>query len=108
MFKTFARFIAPSGMSEPVLWGDEAVVRERLGHGVSDLTMTRRHYTFTTLSRRLRWYSFFGNIVDLPIVRLLRWMNRMRENCAPNWKRCGLRAIAERMNSPWFHPSTWK
>ena len=47
MFKTFARFIAPSGMSAPVLWGDEAVVRERLGHGVSDLTMTRRHYTFT-------------------------------------------------------------
>ena len=47
MFKAFARFIAPSGMSAPVLWGDEAVVRERLGHGVSDLTMTRRHYTFT-------------------------------------------------------------
>jgi hypothetical protein len=47
MFKTSARFIAPSGMSAPVLWGDEAVVRERLGHGVSDLTMTRRHYTLT-------------------------------------------------------------
>jgi hypothetical protein len=42
MFKTFAKFIAPSGMPAPVLWGDEAVVRERLGHGVSDLTMTRR------------------------------------------------------------------
>ena len=47
MFKTFARFIAPSGMPAPVLWGDEVVVRERLGHGVSDLTMTRRHYSFT-------------------------------------------------------------
>jgi hypothetical protein len=33
MFKTFAKFIAPSGMPPPVLWGDEAVVRERLGHG---------------------------------------------------------------------------
>jgi SAM-dependent methyltransferase len=31
MFKTFAKFIAPSGMPAPVLWGDEAVVRERLG-----------------------------------------------------------------------------
>src|SRR5437764_1446 len=30
----------------PVLWGDEKVVRERLGHGVSDLTMTRRQYSF--------------------------------------------------------------
>jgi ubiquinone/menaquinone biosynthesis C-methylase UbiE len=46
MFKTFATFIAPSGMPAPVLWGDEAVVRERLGHGVSDLTMTRRQYGF--------------------------------------------------------------
>jgi len=47
MFKTFAKFIAPSGMPAPVLWGDETVVRERLGHGISDLKMTRRHYDFT-------------------------------------------------------------
>jgi SAM-dependent methyltransferase len=47
MFQTFAKFIAPSGMPAPVLWGDEKVVRERLGHGVSDLKMARRHYAFT-------------------------------------------------------------
>jgi SAM-dependent methyltransferase len=47
MFKTFAKFIAPSGMPAPVLWGDETTVRERLGHGISDLKMTRRHYEFT-------------------------------------------------------------
>ena len=47
MFKTITRFIAPSGMPSPVLWGDKDVVRERLGHGVSDLTMRYRHYTFT-------------------------------------------------------------
>jgi ubiquinone/menaquinone biosynthesis C-methylase UbiE len=47
MFKTIAKFIAPSGMSAPVLWGDETVVRERLGPGVSELKMTRRNYTFT-------------------------------------------------------------
>ena len=46
MFKTIARFIAPSGMPSPVLWGDEAVVRERLGGGVSSLNLTRRLYTF--------------------------------------------------------------
>lgn len=44
MFRTFAKFIAPSGMPSPVLWGDESVVRERLGAGVSHLKMTRRHY----------------------------------------------------------------
>ena len=47
MFKTFAKFIAPSGMPAPVLWGDEAVVRERLGPGVSELRMTRRQYGFS-------------------------------------------------------------
>lgn len=47
MFRTFAKFIAPSGMPAPVLWGDETVVRERLGQGISDLKMTRRQYSFT-------------------------------------------------------------
>lgn len=44
MFKVIAKFIAPSGMPSPLLWGDEAVVRERLGGGVSALNMTRRLY----------------------------------------------------------------
>jgi hypothetical protein len=47
MSSTAAKFIAPSGMPAPVLWGDDTVVLERIGHGVSDLKMTRRHYTFT-------------------------------------------------------------
>ncbi|MDE3154745.1 MAG: methyltransferase domain-containing protein [Acidobacteriota bacterium] len=46
MFKTFARFIAPPGMPSPVLWGDEATVRERFGAGVSDLRLTRVMYRF--------------------------------------------------------------
>lgn len=46
MFKTFAKFLAPSGMPAPVMWGNETVVRERLGGGISDLAMTRRHYSF--------------------------------------------------------------
>ena len=44
MFRTIAKFIAPSGMPSPVLWGDEATVRERLGPHVSQLSLTRRHY----------------------------------------------------------------
>jgi hypothetical protein len=47
MFKAIAKFIAPSGMPSPVLWGNEASVRERLGHGVSELKMTRHLYSFT-------------------------------------------------------------
>jgi SAM-dependent methyltransferase len=46
MFKTVSKFIAPSGMPAPVLWGDEASVRERLGHGLSELSLMRRQYLF--------------------------------------------------------------
>ncbi len=47
MFKAVSKCIAPSGMPSPVLWGDEATVRERLGHGLSDLTLTKRQYLFS-------------------------------------------------------------
>jgi hypothetical protein len=46
MFGTIARFIAPSGMPSPALWGDPATVRERFGTGVSDLRLTRAIYRF--------------------------------------------------------------
>jgi SAM-dependent methyltransferase len=46
MFKTISRHIAPSGMPVPVLWGDEAVVRERLREGISDLNCAPRVYHF--------------------------------------------------------------
>jgi SAM-dependent methyltransferase len=47
MFKAIARFVAPANMPSPLLWGDEAIVRERLGSGVSQLNLTRRLYTFS-------------------------------------------------------------
>jgi SAM-dependent methyltransferase len=47
MFKAVSKFIAPSGMPAPVLWGDEATVRERLGEGLLDLSLVRRHYAFS-------------------------------------------------------------
>ena len=47
MFKTVSMYIAPSGMPSPVLWGDEPTVRERLGHGLSQLSLTRRQYLFS-------------------------------------------------------------
>ena len=46
MFKTLARFIAPSGMPAPVLWGDEGTVRERFGAGLSNLRTARVTYRF--------------------------------------------------------------
>jgi SAM-dependent methyltransferase len=46
MFKTIARFIAPANMPSPLLWGDEATVRQRLGGGVSRMDLSRRTFTF--------------------------------------------------------------
>jgi ubiquinone/menaquinone biosynthesis C-methylase UbiE len=47
MFKTISKFIAPSGMPSPVLWGDEATVRNRLAAGLSELSVVPRFYTFS-------------------------------------------------------------
>jgi SAM-dependent methyltransferase len=47
MFKTTSKFIAPAGILSPVLWGDEPTVRERLAHGLSDLSLVRRQYLFS-------------------------------------------------------------
>jgi ubiquinone/menaquinone biosynthesis C-methylase UbiE len=47
IFKAVSKFIAPSGMPSPVLWGDETTVRERLGHGLSELSLTKRQYLFS-------------------------------------------------------------
>ena len=47
MFKIVSKFIAPSGMPSPTLWGDESVVQERLGHGLSELSLARRQYLFS-------------------------------------------------------------
>lgn len=46
MFGTIARHVAPSGVPSPVLWGDEATVRERLRDGITSMRLTRRMYRF--------------------------------------------------------------
>jgi len=46
MFKTIAKHIAPSGMPSPVLWGDEATVRERLRAGIANLKLSHHDYHF--------------------------------------------------------------
>jgi SAM-dependent methyltransferase len=46
LFKIIARHIAPSGMPSPVLWGDEATVRERFGKRISGLRCSLHMYNF--------------------------------------------------------------
>jgi len=46
MFKAIAKHIAPSGTPAPVLWGDEATVRDRLREGIADLKFALEVYHF--------------------------------------------------------------
>jgi SAM-dependent methyltransferase len=47
MFKITGKHVPPpAGMPSPVLWGDEAAVRERLDDGIADLQLTRKMYPF--------------------------------------------------------------
>jgi len=46
MFKAISKHIAPSGMPAPVLWGDEATVRDRLREGIADLKFALHAYHF--------------------------------------------------------------
>ena len=43
MFGIISNFVAPPGMRQPVLWGDEAEVRTLLGSGVFGLEFARRN-----------------------------------------------------------------
>src|SRR5262245_36969184 len=46
MFKAISKHIAPSGMPSPVLWGDEATVRERFQNGIAELKCTLQNNKF--------------------------------------------------------------
>ncbi len=48
MFKTISTHVPPPpSIPSPLKWGDEETLRERLGGGVSDMSMTRRLMPFT-------------------------------------------------------------
>jgi SAM-dependent methyltransferase len=47
MFKTIGKHVPPPPMMpSPLLWGNEATVRERLRDGVAELHLTKRQYPF--------------------------------------------------------------
>jgi SAM-dependent methyltransferase len=46
MFKRTALHVTPPNMPSPILWGDEATVRDRLKDGISELSLERRLMTF--------------------------------------------------------------
>ena len=65
MFRTTAAYAPPPvGIASPLQWGTEQAVRERLGIGVSSLTVTRRLLTFEfplepagVVNEFIQWYG---------------------------------------------------
>ena len=65
MLRTTARYAPPpAGLPSPLLWGTEQVVRERLGQGLSALSLTRRIMTFEyaldpagVVGEFIQWYG---------------------------------------------------
>ena len=65
MLRTTARYAPPAaGVPSPLLWGTEQCVRERLGDGLSALTLTRRIITFefaldpkAVVNEFIQWYG---------------------------------------------------
>src|SRR5688572_20155840 len=89
MFKTVSTFIAPSGMPSPVLWGDETTVRERLGKGLSDLHLVRRHYTFSyhfTTSEVLEFFRLYYGPTNQAFAFLdIGGCDRLRQELEALW-----------------------
>jgi ubiquinone/menaquinone biosynthesis C-methylase UbiE len=65
MLRTTSRYSPPAaGVPSPLLWGNEQYVRERLGDGLSALTLTRRIITFEfamdpagVVNEFIQWYG---------------------------------------------------
>ncbi|MFB9991039.1 class I SAM-dependent methyltransferase [Deinococcus oregonensis] len=62
MFRIMGRHIPPSAlMPSPMLWGDEAVVRERLSSGLRELSVERTLYPFVYPFDPAKVVEFFRN-----------------------------------------------
>ncbi len=96
--KTIGKHVPPpSLMPSPLKWGDEAVVRERLSHGVADLLLTKRTYPFRYPFPHRRWWNTTASITDLQNVHLLRSTRPGKKLCATIWSNYGQRITALRM-----------
>jgi SAM-dependent methyltransferase len=108
MFKTVSTFIAPSGMPSPVLWGDEATVRERLGKGLSDLSLIRRHYTLSypfPPSEVVEFFRLYNGPTNQAFAALASGAVSI---FGRNSKRCGLLTIGQAGTAPRSSRSIWK
>lgn len=60
VFKTVGRHLPPPpGVNSPAAWGTEAFLREHFGHQASNISVSKRHFTFRYHSPE-HWLDIFG------------------------------------------------
>jgi SAM-dependent methyltransferase len=64
MFKIFGKHVPPADMPSPLLWGNEATVRDRFGDAVSQINFTPRYISLTFpfgVAETIEfWREFYG------------------------------------------------
>ncbi len=95
-FQTTAKMVPPPPVPPPVLWGDETVVRQRLGIGTKQVTCTRQSvqfaYPFTPRETVDFFRKYFGP-TQMAFSRL---------------DEAGQKSLAEQMESLWVEHNTAK
>lgn len=61
MFKLTGKFVPPPNMPSPILWGDEATVKDRLKDGIADLKTTPRILTLSYPFSPIETVEYFRN-----------------------------------------------
>ena len=89
MFRIIANFVAPSGMREPVLWGDQAEVRRLFGSGVSGLKFVRRNVVLS--------FPFPPS----EVVRFFRLYHGPANRAFASLNRAGRLSLQEKMEELW-------
>jgi SAM-dependent methyltransferase len=101
MFSLIASYMPPPppGVAPPVQWGDPAVIRQRLGSGVRDITFDTASMTFSALSPQ-HFRAFCEKTVG-PVIKLVE----MLEKGDPA-KLEKFRGEYEALSAPYFQDNT--
>jgi SAM-dependent methyltransferase len=95
-FQVTAKLVPPPPVPPPVLWGEESVVRERLGSGSKQMSCTRQHALFVYPLGPREMVGFFRRYFGPTKMAF----SRLDEN--------GQKALAAQLESLWMEHNTAK
>src|SRR5271165_390916 len=97
MFRLSAKHVPPpSGLTPPILWGDEATVRQRLAPSFTDIETTLTQIEFDLPSNPAGAVAYFRKFLGRRKSPSAASMKPVSPRLLPIWKRFGLR--------PTLHP----